>query len=229
MPPMTHPRIYIAGLYNGTDRTLAPGSLLAIPPAVAATIKVTTVPGAQLKQALTDYGGYIVDDTGSQRGGAAICMEPGAAAELKKQYGFDLKITDHVTPTGQGALLYADMLAIYQALAVVTNNSPATIGGGGTPRAPLAPPICDADVPHSIVEGTLHKVESCAQCGSALPNFCQLLPLRSGSDVIKSFYVSTTLTQWGCEKVSKGASTIIDTSTTPNTVYVLESNPLVSQ
>jgi hypothetical protein len=33
------------------------------------------------------------------------------------------------------------MKKIVQALAVVNNNTPSTIGGGGTPRQPLAPAI----------------------------------------------------------------------------------------
>jgi len=50
-------------------------------------VKTTTAVGAKIKQALIDYGGYFVDDTGSQRGGAAICMEPGVSTEVAKAYG----------------------------------------------------------------------------------------------------------------------------------------------
>ena len=50
-------------------------------------VKTTTAVGAKIKQALIDYGGYFVDDTGSQRGGAAICMEPGVSTEVAKEYG----------------------------------------------------------------------------------------------------------------------------------------------
>jgi hypothetical protein len=49
--------------YNGSNPELMPGSLLAIPPSVADSVKTTTVPGAKIKQALVDYGAYIVDDT----------------------------------------------------------------------------------------------------------------------------------------------------------------------
>ena len=54
--------------YTGTNRYVAPGALLAIPASSAAACKTTTVIGAKLKQALVDYGGYIVD--GSGRGNA---------------------------------------------------------------------------------------------------------------------------------------------------------------
>jgi len=39
---------------------------------------------------------------------------------------------------------YNDMLQIYRSLHIITNNSPNSIGGGGTPLRPLAPPICGA-------------------------------------------------------------------------------------
>jgi hypothetical protein len=34
-----------------------------------------------------------------------------------------------------------DMVKIFTRLAVVDNNSPSSVGGGGTPRQPLAPPL----------------------------------------------------------------------------------------
>ena len=49
--------------YNGTNPFLAPGSLLAIPPADADSVRTATTPGEKIKQALVDYGGYLVDDT----------------------------------------------------------------------------------------------------------------------------------------------------------------------
>ena len=44
----------------------------------------------------------------------------------------------------QGHALYADLLAIFQALHAVTNNGPTSVGGGGTPAVPTKPPICGA-------------------------------------------------------------------------------------
>lgn len=41
-----------------------------------------------------------------------------------------------------GQPFYNDLVAIFQALHIVTNNGVATIGGGGTPRRPPPPPIC---------------------------------------------------------------------------------------
>ena len=71
---------------TGSDRNFAPGSLLAIPPADASKVKTHTAVGAKIKQALVDYGGYFVDDTGSKRGGAALCMEPGVSCEIAQWY-----------------------------------------------------------------------------------------------------------------------------------------------
>jgi hypothetical protein len=36
-----------------------------------------------------------------------------------------------------------DMQRLVEALHVVNNNSPTSIGGGGTPRQPLAPPLVE--------------------------------------------------------------------------------------
>jgi hypothetical protein len=128
-------------LYFGEDRHFAPGALLAIPPAVSETLALTTPVGRKIGQALTDFGGYIVDDTGSKRGGGAICMEPGVSDEVVAAYGpdQDFHIQAKVKP---GSPLYADLLQIFRSLAVVTNNGPDSMGGGGTPRRPAPPPFC---------------------------------------------------------------------------------------
>ena len=36
---------------------------------------------------------------------------------------------------------YQDMMTLFGALAVVDNNGPGAVGGGGAPLQPLAPPI----------------------------------------------------------------------------------------
>ena len=52
------------GLYAGSDKNVVPGALLALPAAVAHSVQTVTVVGTKIKQALVDYGAYIVDDTG---------------------------------------------------------------------------------------------------------------------------------------------------------------------
>lgn len=131
--------------YNGTNPHVKPGALLAVPPPAlpALLASLTTVPAARIATALTDFGGYVVDDTGSRAGGAALCMDAGVSAELEREYGVSVRIENPLRPS-QGGALYADLVKVFQALAVVTNNSPTAIGGGGIPRQPAAPPICGA-------------------------------------------------------------------------------------
>jgi len=132
--------------YNGTNPLVKPGALLAVPPARAAALlaSLATAPARQIAQALVDYGGYLVDDTGSQEGGAAICMESGVNAEVEATYGYSVRIENPLKAGGNGAALYADLVKVFQALSVVANNGPESIGGGGTPRRPPPPPICGA-------------------------------------------------------------------------------------
>lgn len=129
--------------YNGSNPFVKPGALLAVPPGAAPVVLagLRTEPGRRILQALVDFGGYLVDDTGSRQGGGALCMERGVTAELRAAYNVSVAIEDPLTPA-QGGDLYADLLAVFRALSVVTNNAPASIGGGGTPRQPPPPPIC---------------------------------------------------------------------------------------
>ena len=159
------------GLYTGTDPHVAPGALLAIPASAASGVKTTTVAGGKIKRALVEYGGYIVDDTGGGNS-AAICMEADVNAEMRSAFGYAMTYPHGVSaaasdpvrrppcmplssmllrvaagshPRGaQGHALYADLLAIFQALHAVTNNGPGSVGGGGTPAVPTKPPICGA-------------------------------------------------------------------------------------
>lgn len=131
------------GLYGGEDPNVAPGALLAIPLSAANTVKTTTVVGARIKAALTTYGGYIVDDTGGGNS-VAICMEADVNAEMRSHYGYAMTYPHGVSAavTDKGHALYADLLAIFQALHAVTNNGATSVGGGGTPIVPKKPPIC---------------------------------------------------------------------------------------
>jgi len=133
--------------YNGTNPLVKPGALLAVPPAAlpALLASLTTEPGARVAAALADYGGYLVDDTGSRAGGAAVCMEAGVSAELERAYGVSVRIEDPLrAPPGQGGALFDDLVRVFRALSVVANNAPGAVGGGGVPRRPAAAPICGA-------------------------------------------------------------------------------------
>lgn len=133
------------GLYGGNDPHIAPGALLAIPAATGARIKTSTVVGGKIKQAMIDYGAYIVDDTGAGNS-VALCMEALVNDEMRKAYGYTMTYPHGVSSasTDPGRALYADLLAIFRGLNAVINNGPNSIGGGGTPRVAPKPPICGA-------------------------------------------------------------------------------------
>ena len=144
--------------YTGTNRFVAPGALLAIPSAGAPAVPTTTLIGEKIKRAMVDYGGYIVDGSGKGTGKhphhnlAAICMDAEVNAEVREHYNLSMAYPHGVANpklkgTDQGesaAALYNDLLHIFQALHVVINNAPESVGGGGQPRAPRKPAICGA-------------------------------------------------------------------------------------
>jgi len=125
--------------YGGKNIFLSPGSLLAIPLNVSASIagKMKTEPATSLLWTLTNYGGYLVDDTYYTRG--TICTEHGVTDEFKSAWGYSFNALP-------GDDFYADLLLVFQNLWIVTNNGPYSIGGGGSPLQPLAPPICNYTV-----------------------------------------------------------------------------------
>ena len=115
-------------------------------------------------------GGYLVDDTSSNRG--TFCAEPAVVEEVNALYGFPLSYVwkpnnktepprckfsrDWVAPCMRGCCaqppcgcnktaadeFWTDMLAVFRALHVVANSGPTAIGGGGKRRRPPAPPLC---------------------------------------------------------------------------------------
>ena len=131
------------GFYGGSNPHIVPGALLAIPSPSASSVIARTVVGKKIKEAMVNYGAYIVDDTGAGNS-AAICMEAAVNSEMRKAYGYAMTYPHGVSdaPNDPGRELYKDLLNIFRALHVVTNNSPTTVGGGGVPRIPTKPPIC---------------------------------------------------------------------------------------
>jgi len=134
------------GLYGGTNPHVVPGALLAIPSELSSVVNISTTIGGKIKQALIDFGAYIVDDTGAGNM-AAICMEAPVNAEMRAAYGYAMTYPHGVSAADNdpGKMLYEDLLHIFQALHVVANNGPDSIGGGGTPRVPAKPPICGSE------------------------------------------------------------------------------------
>jgi hypothetical protein len=123
---------------NNQNTAMKMGALLAIPASTnLGSLGLETEPASQLAWTLQNYGAYIVDDTYAP--GFAFSAETGPQGSFSRQfaadYGFTFAQRQDNTPWTR------DMQRIVRALHVVANNSPTSIGGGGEPLQPLAPPI----------------------------------------------------------------------------------------
>jgi hypothetical protein len=95
------------------------GTFAAIPPSVDVRALGLSREGQIVARALQDHGAYVVDRAGA----FTLFTDPG------------LERSPAV------ANLRADMAKIRAQLRVVSNNSPSSVNGGGTPRTALAPPL----------------------------------------------------------------------------------------
>lgn len=93
------------------------GTLVGIPPSVNINSLGLSVGGLAVARALQNYGAYDVDSSSD----FTLYAEPSAESLL-----------DDVR---------TDLPRIRAQLRCITNNSPTNVGGGGTPRAPFAPPL----------------------------------------------------------------------------------------
>jgi len=100
------------------------GTLFAIPPGIDVTKLGLSTDGVVLARALQDYGVYV-GDTSSPGSATNIAMlaepSPGAGQQVWN--------------------MNAALPTLHRLLRPVTNNAPSAIGGGGTPRQPLAAPL----------------------------------------------------------------------------------------
>ena len=109
--------------YRGSNPDLRMGSLLAIPPgATPQGLGISTEVGRKLFDALQNYGAYVTDDSAWRA--SYIGVDSNAIGTF---------------PWGPGE--QKDMARMVAELAVVTNNGPNSIGGGGVPRRPLLPEL----------------------------------------------------------------------------------------
>lgn len=134
---------YSVGFYgtanNNSNTAMKMGALLAIPASTnIGALGLETTPAKQLAWTLQNYGAYIVDDTYAP--GFDFNVEDGPdgskKAEFKKDWGFDME-----QKVAGNTAWVRDVQRLAKALYVVNNNSATSIGGGGTPRQPLAPAI----------------------------------------------------------------------------------------
>lgn len=127
---------YAAKNYKGTQKPLRMGSLLALPAETdIASLGLQLEASVRIATALRDYGAYIVDDPVASAYGIAVERSPRGrlTEEFEKAYG-----QPFWTRTGPWA---DDMRKVFTRVCVVDNNCPESIGGGGKPRQPLAPPF----------------------------------------------------------------------------------------
>ncbi len=134
------------------DPAVLQGSLLALPPSFDPA-SLTSPNARKIAQALKDYGGYVVDNTAwsfhnpkATRGVNAFAFQRGAEGEVPDAGCPPLNSEAPDT----GCAFYRDLRTVFSKLAVVTNSSAATPGGGpiGSPsRAPYAPAFTDGSGP----------------------------------------------------------------------------------
>ena len=122
--------------YNGLNPDVAMGTLLALP----ANFNIATLsstPGKIIAQALIDYGCYPVNDTA--RSVYALVTEIGPAGNVETEFAglYSMPMVSGLRDTAWAQ----DIETIFGALQAITNNSPSTIGGGGTPIVPLSPSL----------------------------------------------------------------------------------------
>lgn len=135
--------------YSGSNPDLVMGSLLSLTDADYNTLKsqMTNDFSKILLDALYNYGTYIVDNSATDSW--ALCGTQEARDRVFCKYGV---LLDNVNRGVSGAMTTetADFLSDYEKilkkLKIVENNNEFNIGGGGTPRQPLAPEI-------GVVEG----------------------------------------------------------------------------
>lgn len=134
---------YAVGHYgttsNNQNTAMKMGALLAIPASQdIGALGLETEPGRQLAWTLQNYGTYIVDDTW----GAAVAInaENGPDGSFRTQFKADWNL-DLEQRVNSNTPWSRDMQRLVTALWVVDNNTSTSIGGGGTPRQPLAPAI----------------------------------------------------------------------------------------
>jgi hypothetical protein len=130
--------------YGGQRPSLTVGSLLALKPDFDLA-RLHRDPARIIAQALMDYGGYVVDDVASDSYGLSAEWGPAGRVldEFQQAWGFSMDVAPTIFDTGSSPehVWARDMAEIFTHLHVINNNAPDRIGGGGTPRQPLAPPF----------------------------------------------------------------------------------------
>jgi len=121
---------YAEKTYKGSDPALVMGTLLALKPeATPERLGLETVPGRKLFFTLQNYGAYFTEDAAWDTWD--LIVERDAEKEFERVHGFSMSSRKWLDEVNR----------LMQALHIVDNNGPRSIGGGGTPRQPPAPPF----------------------------------------------------------------------------------------
>jgi len=134
------------------------GALLAISASTDInSLGLETEPGLMLAWTLQNYGAYIVESTGGP--GINIDLDIGPTGSKQEEFDNDAwsntppfkapgpffqRVNDGDGTHGNAPFGWPwtrDVQKLWRALQLVANNGPDSIGGGGTPRQPLAPPL----------------------------------------------------------------------------------------
>ncbi len=144
--PAQHADSYAVGHYgwgnnnpNVNNTAMKMGALFALAPDLDITsLGLKTEAAQELAWTLQNYGGYVDDDSygSSFLIGTEISPDGSFQDQFKSDYGFDFN-----TGSDSGGDWTGDFQKIMPKLKVIDNNGPNHIGGGGTPRQPLAPEI----------------------------------------------------------------------------------------
>lgn len=140
-PAVTNDGGACSGSYGGTNPGIVQGTLLALPPTFDVS-QLQTEPARIIARALINYGAYIVDDTGWDTNAFTTEWSPTGRVynQVQSEYGIVMGSTNPTT--SQNIAFNNDMNTIVTSMDYISNNDADHVGGGGTPRQPLAPPFC---------------------------------------------------------------------------------------
>ncbi len=133
--------------YQGPLPQLQMGALLALPASFDVTA-LQTEPARMVARAMQRYGSYVVDDTHYPSFALTTEWSPDGRVveEFETAWGFPLEIGLNPAncPDGGAACAWTqDLALIIEALNVVDDNSPSSIGGAGARVAACAPPYAN--------------------------------------------------------------------------------------
>lgn len=123
--------------YGGTQPELRMGALLVLPSGSQPPLR--TDAAKKLAWTLQNYGAYVVNDAGSSSYAFNVELSPEGwfSEEFRKAWGFSFETSDLASDWA------LDLQALFDALAVVTDNDLRTTGGAGARLQPALSPLAE--------------------------------------------------------------------------------------